>query len=208
MVGDERQLPVDVRQEVERLSEVEWDSLAVQLARYTLHKSRRFYWRTGNSGALPCGEMIESIVSKAIHLWLTGRRRWNRAEYVNLETFLKGIIDSLLSHFAVSSDNRHLVSIDATVSVMSVTPETELLEKERVSETDQILAEIIRRSAGDSVVLEIIESMRNGASTRREIVKATGRPSEVVDNGLKRLRRLGANVARSDKKHEHQTARQ
>jgi hypothetical protein len=207
MVGAERQLPVDVREAVERISEAEWDALAVQLGRYALHKSRRFYWRTGNTGALPCGEMIESIVSKAIHLWLTGRRRWNRAEYVNLEAFLKSIIDSLLSHFAVSSDNRQLVSSAAAVSALSVTPETELLEKERVSETDQILAEIIRRSAGDAVVLEIIESMRNGASNRREIVKATGRPAEAVDNGLKRLRRLGANLVRSDKKHEHQTAR-
>jgi hypothetical protein len=93
MVGDN-----EVRRIVESLSDLEWKLLTVQLGRYALFKSRRFYWRTGNSGELPYGEVTESIVSKAFCLWLSGRRRWNRSEYADLESFLKGVIDSLLSH--------------------------------------------------------------------------------------------------------------
>jgi hypothetical protein len=207
MVDGEHQIPSDVRQVVERISEAEWESLAVQLGRHALHKSRRFYWRTGNSGELPCGEMTESIVSKAVHLWLTGRRKWNRVEYANLESFLRSVIDSLLSHFASSSDNRRIAYSEDSPVIVQGTPESELLEKERVTESDQILAEIIRRSQEDAVVLEIIETMRNGAASRREIVKATGRSADVIDNGLKRLRRLGANVIRSNKGYGDETAR-
>jgi hypothetical protein len=116
-------------------------------------------------------------------------------------------VDSLLSHFANSSDNRRTSSTDIPLPVFEETPERELLEKERSSEADQILSEIILRSQDDTVVLEIIESMRNGALTRREIVQATHRPIDVVDNALKRLRRLGANVVRSNKRYETETAK-
>jgi hypothetical protein len=206
-VGGEDQVPPDVRHALRQMSESDWDSLALRLGRYALHRSRRFYWRTGNSGELPCGEMTESIVSKAVHLWLSGRRKWNRGEYADLEAFLRGVIDSLLSHFANGSDNRRLGSTHDSNAIAEATPETDLLEKERLYESDAILAEIIRLSQDDPVVTEIIETMRNGAVTRREIVQVTGRSADVIDNGFKRLRRVAANVVRSNKRYEKRTAR-
>jgi hypothetical protein len=202
MVGEEN----EVRRIVEGLSDLEWKSLTLQLGRYALFKSRRFYWRTGNSGELPYGEMTESIVSKAFCLWLSGRRRWNRAEYADLESFLKGVIDSLLSHSANSFDNQRLESAERPQHVSKATPESDLLEKERLNEADHTLAEIIRRSHDDPIVLEIIDAIRAGAATRREIVSATRRTPEAVDNGLKRLRRLGSQVARNKRKYEEQRA--
>src|SRR4026207_1069965 len=70
IVRDEEHMPPEVRRVVDRMSDRDWQSLIVQLGRYTVQKSRRFYWRTGSSGELPCGEMTESIVSKAVVLWL------------------------------------------------------------------------------------------------------------------------------------------
>jgi hypothetical protein len=202
MVGDEN----EVRRIVQGLSDLEWKSLTLQLGRYALFKSRRFYWRTGNSGELPYGEMTESIVSKAFCLWLSGRRRWNRAEYADLESFLKGVIDSLLSHSANSFDNQHIETAETPHHVSKATPESELLEKERLNEADHTLAEIIRRSHDDPIVLEIIDAIRAGAATRRAIISATRRTPEAVDNGLKRLRRLGSQVARNKRKYEEQRA--
>src|SRR5215470_8214777 len=160
MVGDN-----EVRRIVESLSELEWKLLTVQLGRYALFKSRRFYWRTGKSGELPYGEVTESIVSKAFCLWLSGRRRWNRSEYADLESFLKGVIDSLLSHSSRSSDNRRLDSTETPLHISLATPESELLEKERLNEADHTLAEIIRRCHDDPVLLEIIDAIRSGAVT-------------------------------------------
>src|SRR5436189_218628 len=113
-------MPRDVRLVVDRMSDRDWQSLTLQLGRYALQRSRRFYWRTGNSGELPDGEVTESLQ--------------------------------------------------------------------------------------DAVLIDIIDAMRNGAATRRDIVKATGRPAGAIDNGLKRLRRVGANVVRRTT-HEHHKAR-
>ena len=196
MVGDADRMPSEVRREVDRLSDREWHALTLQLGRYALQKSRRFYWRTGHGGELPYGEMTESIVSKALLLWMSGRRRWNRSEYLDLEGFLKATIDSLLSHSAYGFDNRRIASDDDSVQVNRATPETDLLERERVTEYDQLLAEIVRQSSEDGIALEIIEAIRQGAMTRRAIAASTGRPAEVIDNGLKRIRRLGTAIAR------------
>ena len=216
MVGDAPQTPSDVREVVDRTSDRDWQSLILQLGRYALQRSRRFYWRTGSDGELPYGEVTESLVSKALVLWMTGRRRWNRKEYADLRSFLEGVIDSLLSHSAGGSDNRGDAVGDFSTGATGLqtrgsgerTPESELLEKERASEMDRTLAEIIRRSQHDTVVLDIISAIQNGATTRRDIVRTTGRTAADIDNGLKRLRRMGAVVARQRKSesHEHQQA--
>ena len=176
------------------LSDRDWHRLAVQLGRYALQRSRRFYWRTGSGGELPYGEVTESLVSKALILWMTGRRRWNPAEYPDLQTFLMSVIDSLLSHAATGFDNRGFSSDAGQVAVLHSTPESDLLEKERTDAADRLLADIVARTQDDAIATQIIEAMRNGASTRRDIVKATGRTPEEIDNGLKRLRRAGARV--------------
>lgn len=182
------------------MSDREWNGLILDLGRYASYKSRRFYWRTGRSGELPSGEAPESIVSKALVLWLTGRRRWSTSEYPDLQAFLQGVIDSLLSHSASGYDNRNFEPRSANFEVPddspAATPEGELLAKERAAQADRTLAEITRQSQHDAVAVEILDAIRQGAATRRDIVAATGRPAGVIDNGLKRLRRVGASVAR------------
>jgi hypothetical protein len=187
------------------MSDADWDSLCLQLGRYALQRSRRFYWRTGRSGELPDGEVTGSLVSKAIVLWLTGRRRWNRLEYTELREFLEGIIDSLLSHSATGYDNRGIPAEEAPLHVVRTTPESELLARERGSHAAALLAEIVRQAHDDIVVIEIIEALRDGVTTRRDLVKVTGRSAPAIDNALKRLRRLGANVSRSQT-HEYRKA--
>ena len=201
---DVERLPADVRNVADGMSDADWQSLTLQLGRYTVQKSRRFYWRTGQSGQLPYGEMTESLVSRAFFLWLTGRRRWNRAEYADLQLFLKSVIDSLLSHSANGFDNRGIEARDPSTSLEAggldgvgrSTPESELLEKERSLIAEQTLAEVMRASAQDDVAVAIVDAIRNGAVTRRDIVAATGLAATDIDNGLKRLRRTGASVAR------------
>lgn len=187
-------MPRDVRSVVDRMSDGDWQSLTLQLGRYALQKSRRFYWRTGSSGELPDGEVTESLVSKAVLLWMTGRRKWSHSESGDLQGFLQGVIDSLLSHSANGHDNRRIPSDDAVRPVGRATQETDLLQRERAAEADRILTEIVAEAQQDAVVIEIIEAMRNGAATRRAIVSETGRSADAIDNGLKRLRRLAANV--------------
>ena len=208
MLSDARQMPHDVQEVIDRTSDRDWEALILQLGRYALQKGRRFYWRTGRAGELPGGEVTESLVSKALLLWMDGRRRWNRDEYADLRGFLESVIDSLLSHSATGSDNRTVTSDEAPDRSIRMTPESELLEKERASEMDQMLAEIVRQSQSDIVALDIVGAIQSGATTRRDIVLVTGRSARDIDNGLKRLRRMGAAVARLRKSnsYEHEKA--
>jgi hypothetical protein len=208
MVGDAQQIPPDVRQVVDRTSDRDWQTLILQLGRYALQKSRRFYWRTGSAGELPYGEVAESLVSKALVLWMTGRRRWNAGEYADLRGFLQGVIDSLLSHSAGGYDNRGAELDETHMPAAGATPESELLDKERACEMDETLAGIVRDAQDDVVVIDIIQAISSGAVTRRDIVRMTGRTGTDIDNGLKRLRRLGAAAARQRKggAYEHQKA--
>ena len=192
-------VPANVDRVLSGLSEAEWQRLAVQLGRYALQRSRRFYWRTGSAGELPYGEVTESLVSKALILWMTGRRRWNPAEYPDLQTFLMGVIDSLLSHAASGFDNRGLASDAGRIAILHATPESDLLDKERTDAADRLLAAVMAHTKGDAVAAQIIAAMRDGATTRRAIVKATGRTAEEIDNGLKRLRRAGARIVNEGK---------
>lgn len=199
MVAPSNPVPADVERAAAALSEADWQRLTTQLGRYALQRSRRFYWRTGNAGELPYGEVTESLVSKALILWMTGRRRWDRAEYSDLQTFLMGVIDSLLSHAATGFDNRGLASDAGQIAVVHTTPESDLIDRERADAADRLLADIVARAKDDAVVLQIIEAMRDGAATRRAIVAATGRSPEDIDNGLKRLRRAGTRIANERK---------
>jgi hypothetical protein len=192
-------VPADVQRVADALSEDDWQRLTVQLGRYALQRSRRFYWRTGSTGELPYGEVTESLVSKAFILWLTGRRRWNRTEYPDLQGFLMGVIDSLLSHAAAGSDNRSLASDAGQIAVLHSTPESDLLDRERSDAADRLIAELVTQTKDDAIAGQIIDAMRNGAATRRDIVTATGRTSEEIDNGLKRLRRAGARIVNERK---------
>jgi hypothetical protein len=198
-VSDDRPMPPDVRQVVDRMSDRDWERLILELGRYAVYKSRRFFWRTGQSGELPTGEMAESIVSKAIVLWLTGRRRWNPSEYADLPSFLKGVIDSLLSHAASTPDNRKVelrpAGFETERASDAPTPESELMAREQAAVTERTLAEVITQSREDPIAIAIIEAVRGGAVTRRDIVRSTGQPAGVIDNGLKRLRRIGAAVS-------------
>jgi len=196
-VDDEQRLPPDVRGVIDRMSDGDWESLTLQLGRHAVRKSRRFFWHTGTAGELPYGEVAESIVSKALVLWLSGRRRWNRAEYADLQSFLAGVVDSLLSHSANGHDNRRAEFDAGIMPAQTATPESELLAKERAAAAERDLAAITAQSRTDAVAGAIVDAMRGGAETRRDIIAATGRTAADIDNGLKRLRRMAASVARS-----------
>jgi hypothetical protein len=193
-VAPSNPVPADVDHVLAALSDWDWQRLTVQLGRYALQRSRRFYWRTGSAGDLPYGEVTESLVSKALILWMTGRRRWNPAEYPDLQSFLMSVIDSLLSHAASGFDNRGLSTDAGHIAVLHTTPESDLLAKERTDAADRLLADVIAHTRDDAIAGQIIDAMRDGATTRRDIVKATGRTTEEIDNGLKRLRRAGARI--------------
>lgn len=101
-----------------KLSNEEWARLIKELGRYALSISRRLRWRTENPYELPGGETVDSIVSKALKMVLTGAfegsdiggpkrdvRRWDPQKSPDLKKYLMNVIKSLLNHLATSEEN-------------------------------------------------------------------------------------------------------
>jgi len=92
--------------------------LIKELGRYALSISRRLRWRTENPYELPGGETVDSIVSKALKMVLSGAfegcdiggpkrdvRRWDPQKSPDLKKYLMNVIKSLLNHLATSEEN-------------------------------------------------------------------------------------------------------
>jgi hypothetical protein len=112
-------LESSVSQILRSLSDEDWTRLIKELGRYAISKSRRLSWRTENTLELPGGETVDSIVSKALKMVLTGAfddaadskdihagvRRWDPQKNPNFKKYLMDVIKSLLNHLAMSEEN-------------------------------------------------------------------------------------------------------
>jgi hypothetical protein len=202
-------LSQEARAALAQLSDDALQTLILELGRYALSVSSRLYWRTGNAIDLPRGETVDSIVSKALTQVLSGERRWNPQTAPDLQKYLMGVIDSLLSHLAQHKDNTTLRAVpgagahpdDGREVVLRPTPgatawhqepqdpESVLLQHEQTAYEDRVLQHLLDVSQDDPLVTQIIQAMRDGHDKPGEVATALGRSVSDVYNAMKRLDR-------------------
>jgi DNA-directed RNA polymerase specialized sigma24 family protein len=198
-------LSQEARAALAQLSDDALQTLILELGRYALSVSSRLYWRTGNAVDLPRGETVDSIVSKALTKVLSGERRWNPQTAPDLQTYLMGVIDSLLNHLAQHKDNTTLRAVprpDDGSEVMlrpapgatawhqePPDPESVLLQHEQTAYEDRVLQHLLDVSQDDPLVTQIIQAMRDGYDKPGEVATALGLPVSDVYNAMKRLDR-------------------
>lgn len=94
----------------EQLRDANWRTIGKELAAYALARVRTYRWRTGNRRDLAEGQQAVDLAAEAIRRLMDGTRRWDPNE-VALVPFLRGVVDSLVSHLADSADNARQVRI-------------------------------------------------------------------------------------------------
>ena len=195
----------EARAALAQLSDDALQTLILELGRYALSVSSRLYWRTGNAVDLPRGETVDSIVSKALTQVLSGERRWNPQAAPDLQKYLMGVIDSLLSHLAQHKDNTTLRAVprldDDSEALLRPAPgatawhqepqdpESVLLQHEQTAYEDRVLQHLLDVSQDDPLVTQIIQAMRDGHDKPGEVATALGLPVSDVYNAMKRLDR-------------------
>ena len=195
----------EARAALAQLSDDALQTLILELGRYALSVSSRLYWRTGNAVDLPRGETVDSIVSKALTQVLSGERRWNPQTAPDLQKYLMGVIDSLLSHLAQHKDNTTLRAVprlgdDSEALLRPIPgatawhqepqdPESVLLQHEQTAYEDRVLQHLLDVSQDDPLVTQIIRAMRDGHDKPGEVATALGLPASDVYNAMKRLDR-------------------
>lgn len=178
----------------------QWEEILERLTRHAHYKLLRLVWRGvpfSRGGAPPGGVEAGDLASKAIVDLLDGRRKWDPGVQPDLLTFLKGVVDSKVSHLVESVENVSTArlaeaqegggvraigqSSAATAAASELVIDQEALEQCRLR--------IWREIEGDDLAIQILDCYEAGLMKPAEMAEAIGVDVEEIYNAQKRLRR-------------------
>lgn len=177
----------------ERLAGADWDRISLRLVDYALFKVRRLKWRTGDRESLPEGKTAEDLACEAIEKVLSGDRRWDPDACPDLVEYLKGVVDSLVSHLVISEEHRRVRRMPQTeegqeveellklanpgaatakhLVTAQIDPETQTIGK---MEAERFVGEIFEEIAEDKELELVMDALLRGNVKAREIAAETG----------------------------------
>mgnify|MGYP002625096481 CR=1 FL=1 len=189
-----------ILQEILNLSVDEQKRLLGRLTHYALWKMLRLTWRGASiarGGSVPGGYEPYDFALDAIAKAMDGTRPWNRDRYKTLESFLRSIVDSDISHLVESVDNSigrrltHQSGKDETASAYEVAsadppPPTVVIDRDfQVRFREAALKEL----DGEQFLVQLLECMEAEITEPQQIAEVLGVTVDHVNNEKKRLRR-------------------
>lgn len=197
----------------EKLEEANWDEITLRLTAYALFKVRRLKWRTGDRESLPEGKTAEDLTYEAIEKVLSGERQWDPAACPDLLGYLRGVVDSLVSHLVISEEHRRVRRMPQTeegqeveelltlakpgaetaehLVTIQIDPEAQTVGK---MEAERFVGEIFEEIAGDKELEMVMDALLRGNVKPREIAVETGidveriyKLREKLDRSAKRI---------------------
>jgi DNA-directed RNA polymerase specialized sigma24 family protein len=176
----------DVRRELQR---IDWADVGIRLTAYAIWKARNLSWRTGRSDVLAGGKLPEDIAADAILKVLEGERTWDPGRGP-LQPYLEGVVDSLMSHLAASSDNRIQERWSAQVHDGAGAPPGAADPSERL---DRLCA-ALRRDHQDALLAVVDAVAAHCEPKPQAIAQHLGTTVADINNRLKRLRRYAQRI--------------
>lgn len=196
-----------------KLEEANWEEVALRLTDHALRKIRRLRWRTGSWQRIPGGAMAEDFANEAIALLLSGERDWDPSNCPDLLTWLRGVVDSLVSHLVESEEHhrsqqfprseggqdleellRRADPAEATavhLVPVQVDQETHLAERQVA---EQLIGALFEEISGDKELEAMLDSLMDGCEKPRDIAVRTGmdvarvyKLREKLDRAIKRI---------------------
>lgn len=208
----------EAREKIEQIKEEELVRLIKVLGWYTLKESRKLFFRTGRDGEMPSGYDVESVVNESFTRVLTGQRRWDPNQDLDLKKYLMNVIDSILSHLATGKDNELVRAASGPegdekdsqweagskerrperewLTRSSQRADEELIERERLEEEERVLKMLVEECSNDTVLARVLQVKREFDAEPAEISQHTGIPVKDVYNAIKRLDRKIALIRR------------
>jgi len=186
---------------------LDWKRISLQLEEYALYKARRLYWKSGYRD-LPQGKTPEDIAHEAIEKTLSGERNWNPEKNPDILSFLKSVVDSLISHLVKSPNHKRLQPLpedeDGNIREdiiqewnpnISLNPEEQVLEKER---EDRIVGLMFELADRDPDLKLIIDAMMEGYTKAKEIAESKNMDIKNVYNLIKKFKRRSRELNMDD----------
>lgn len=195
-----------------KLQEADWKAIGKQLAAYATWKAQNFAWRSGNHKDLACGLQGVDIAQIAIEKVITGERAWN-PERGELLPYLKGVVDSLMSHMADSLDNSLQTRFSEDKEEKELLDHTDFQaarhddfgllsadQRRQGADSDgenERVAELFAAVEGKDDLMAVLDVMMSSGETKpAEIAAELGLEVTEVYNRLKRLRQTAWDIKR------------
>lgn len=165
-----------------RLKAEDWNKLIPKLHYYSLNKLERYSFL---ADMYDVNNLANQIADEAIQMVWEEKRKWNLDYYQELYSFLKGIVDSLISNFINSKEVEITEAIpnggEVVDSLSGSNPEKDLIIKEIEEEIKSILQK-------DDEALRVFDCLKDGLKPR-EISDELNWNINRVYNILKRVHR-------------------
>jgi hypothetical protein len=175
----------------------QWRKILNRLTIYAQRKFVRLGWKNKDGYRSPRGQGPEDIASEVILRTIESRRVYNAERCPDFEQFLRGGVDSIISHIIDSPEFEKRKSMPFVVTDKGETEEIEFegreadplqicIEKDMVQKVKTILE---KNFAEDKIVIGIFECYKAGIYKRSELAGYLEVDIKEIDNAQKRLRR-------------------
>jgi DNA-directed RNA polymerase specialized sigma24 family protein len=170
---------------VAALRDADWAELLPRLTAYATYRLWRVGWAEGRDAA-PATAQVQDVVNEAIDRCLTGDRKWNPA--VNLETFLRGVVKSVISTAKKSDGRRKEQPLGADIDDVPAPPPDDCKGEEGRSAILDAAAACAQDDP-DLSDLYVIVASEDGPTKREDLAEARGRSTDRVTAARVKLQR-------------------
>jgi len=175
----------------------QWRKILNRLTIYAQRKFVRLGWKNKHGYRSPHGQDPEDIASEAIVRTIENRRVYNAQRCPDFQQFLRGCVDSIISHVINSPEFQKRKGMPSVVTDEGETEEIQsegreadplqiCIEKDMVQKVESILE---KNFAEDKIVIGIFECCKAGIYKRSELAEYLEVDVKEIDNAQKRLRR-------------------
>jgi hypothetical protein len=179
-----------------KLDSYDWESISRVLLDHTLLKVNKAYWRSGRAN-LPGGNQVKDIVVDSIGAVYLGERNWNPEDEPDIVEYLKGVVDSKVSHLLERYDHKHqqykLGGGDTSVTTAEDSPIPDLEDVGQNPLSEAIAQDwwnrLWKASGDDEDMQFVLICFEEGVTDRSGLAEKLGWEVIRVDNTLKRIRR-------------------
>jgi len=191
-----------------QLEETDWEAVGVELAGHAAFRARNLTWRTGDRLELARGFNPVDVAQEAILKVLDGSRDWD-PKRGPLIPYLKGVVDSLISHLADSADNQIQVRLPEGEDGEEVSDRLEFEAPRNDNhgwltkppprpdggvsgDADGRVDKLFAAVSDKKELMDVVEAVMELDDPKpAAIAEQLGVPVKDINNRLKRLRRVG-----------------
>ena len=168
---------------------LDWADVGIRLTAYATWKARNLRWRTGRTDVLAGGKTPEDLAAEAILKVLAGERAWDPGRGPLLP-YLEGVVDSLMSHLAASSDNRIQEQWSESYGETAGQADSATDPEDRV---ERLRAALLNRQ--QHALLAVLDAVATDVEPKPQaLAQYLGISVADVNNRLKRLRRFAQQI--------------